>query len=64
MGLVPLQGPINDDMLPSHRRLTIAEAVVTLFRNPQGDHLTIVFLKEYPTTGLPSFNAKYRNTVQ
>jgi hypothetical protein len=48
MGLVPLQGPIDGDMFPRLRRLTSAEAFVTLFRSPQNDHLTIALLKEYP----------------
>jgi hypothetical protein len=51
MGFVPLQGPIDENLLPSSRRLTKTEVLVTLSRNPQGDYLAIAFLKDDPTTG-------------
>jgi hypothetical protein len=64
MGLVPLQGPIHENLLPGYRKLTTTEAAVTPFRNPQSNHLTIVFLKDDPSTGYPSFEAKYRSAEQ
>ena len=64
MGLVPLQGPTNENLLPVSRQLTTTEIVVTLNRNPQGDYFTIAFLKDYPSTSFSRLIAKHRSVEQ